>query len=62
MADTNTNPVGNPRLKEVKREESVTQETASGLEIPVPTRQQFEGLLGRAAKKKQPQESSSEPG
>ncbi len=61
MAGTNTNPIGNPKLKEVKREESVTQETAGGLEIPVPTRQQFEDLLGRAAKK-QSQESSSERG
>jgi hypothetical protein len=48
MADTNTNPIGNPRLKEVKREESVTQEVARSREIPLPTSQQ-------------PQESSSEP-
>jgi hypothetical protein len=61
MAGTNTNPIGNPKSKETKREEFVTQETPSGLEIPVPTRQHFEGLLERAAKK-QPQASSSGPG
>jgi hypothetical protein len=61
MAGTNTNPIGNPKQKETKREEFVTQETASGLDIPVPTRQQFEDLLERAAKK-QPRESSSESG
>lgn len=61
MADTNTNPIGNPKLKEVKREEYVTQETARGLETHVPTRQRVEGLPERAAEK-QPQESSSEPG
>ena len=61
MADTNTNPIGNPKLKETKREEFVTQETAAGLEIPVPTRQQFEDLLGKAARKR-PRKSSSERG
>jgi hypothetical protein len=61
MAGTNTNPIGNPKQKEVKREEFVTQETANGLEIPVPTRKEFEDLLDRAAKK-QPQEPSSERG
>jgi len=58
----NSNPAGNPKLKELKRRvrSSETQGTASGLEIPVPTREQFESLLDRAAKK-QPQASSSEP-
>ncbi len=63
MTGANTNPAGNPKLKELKRRvrSSETQGTASGLEIPVPTREQFEDLLDRAAKK-QPQESSSERG
>lgn len=61
MPDTNTNPIGNPRQKEVKREQVVAQETASGLEIPVPTHQQFDDLLERAAKKR-PQAPSSERG
>jgi hypothetical protein len=56
MTGANTNPAGNPKLKELKRRvrSSETQGTASGLEIPVPTREQ--------AAKKQPQESSSERG
>jgi len=63
MTGANTNPAVNPKLKELKRRvrSSETQGTASGLEIPVPTREQFEDLLDRAAKK-QPQESSSERG
>ena len=61
MAGTNTNPIGNPKQKETKREEFVTQETANGLEIPVPTREEFEDLLDGAAKK-QPQDPSSERG
>jgi hypothetical protein len=63
MTASNTNPAGNPKLKELKRRErsSDTQRTNAGLEIPVPAREQFESLLDTAAKK-QPQASSSERG
>jgi hypothetical protein len=63
MTGGNTNPAGNPKLKELKRRErsSDTQRTGTGLEIPVPAREQFEGLLDSAAKKRS-EASSSERG
>ncbi len=49
------------RSKQLVREGEPSQKTEKGLEIPVPTREDFFGALKKAAKKKSPGEEPSRP-
>jgi hypothetical protein len=49
------------RDKRLVREGEPSQRTEKGLEIPVPTREDFFGALKKAAKKKPPGEEPSRP-
>jgi hypothetical protein len=57
-APSTSNPAGHPKVGEEKQPQSTTQRTATGYEIPVPPREDFDQLLDQAAKKRPPDSSS----
>ena len=56
---TDTTKTRTTATSNIPLREQGTQTTRAGYEIPAPTREEFESLLSRAAKKR-PQEPSSE--
>lgn len=50
------------KKRSLVREDEPSQKTPKGLEIPIPTREDFLRFLDKAAPKKEGREKSSQPG